>query len=64
MLENSLVDLVATSCVLIGFNCFCSIYLLFYSYVFSFFNIFWAYSFDLIFDTLLRSFQMIVYPCR
>ena len=45
MLEHSLVALVATFYVLIVFNCFCSIHLLFCFCVFFFFRIFWAYSF-------------------
>ena len=63
-LENPLVALVATFYVLIVFNCFYSPYLLFYFRAFSFFKMFWAYSFDLIFDHLLMSFEMIVYPCQ
>ena len=59
MLKSSLVAFAVTSYVLIVFNCFCPIYLLFSFFVSSFFKIFWTYSFDLIFDTLLRSFQMI-----
>ena len=60
MLESSLVVLVATPYVLIVFNYFAFVlFLLFCLFVFSFFKIFWVYSFDLIFDTLLRSFQMI-----
>ena len=48
MLENSLVALAVTSYVLIVFNWFCRIYLLFCFFGVFFFKIFWVYSFDLI----------------
>ena len=61
ILENPLVPLFGTSYVLIAFNCLYSIYLLF---CFFLFKVFWACYFDLIVNTLLRSFEMIVYPCQ
>ena len=64
MLEIFLLALVVMFSVPIVFNCFCSIYLLFCFFGISFFKISWAYSFDLIFDSLLRNFQMIVFLCR
>ena len=63
MLENPLVALAATSYVIV-FNGFCSIYLLFCFCASFSLKHFWAYSFDIIVDTLLRGFEMILYPCQ
>ena len=64
MLENSLMALIATSYALVIFNCFYSIYMLFCFCVFSFFKIFWAYSFDLISDIYFIENTLILYLSR
>ena len=63
MLENSLPTFVTKSYVLIVFNSHRSLNFLLLLCTF-FVQIFWAYSSDLSFGTLLGSFEMIIYQCR